>query len=181
MALGSSSLGSGTLGGGGSWHVRVDLAPPPNATAILSIVSFVDQRLIAELYHNPEKLKTIDRREFEKVIAELFHGFGYDVELTKRTRDGGKDIVAISRREFESRYLIECKRPDPGSPVSVSTVRELYGVKEDDRATKGIIVTTTSLTKDAREFIQKHRWELEGKEYDDIVEWLRRYKGLHPL
>ena len=58
-------------------------------------------------------------------------------------------------------------------------MRELYGVTIDDRATKGIIVTTTYLTKDAREFIEKHRWELEGKEYDDIVEWLRRYQEKH--
>ena len=179
MSLGSYPPGSVPPGGAPAWHFDLDLAPKHGAQPILSIVSFVDERLIAELYRDPEQLKTIDRRRFEEVVAQVFHGFGYDVELTKRTRDGGKDIIAISRREFEARYLIQCKRPDPGNPVAVTTVRELYGVTVDDQATKGIIVTTTSLTRDAREFIEKHRWELEGKEYDDIVAWLKRYQQLH--
>ena len=176
MSIGSYPIGSAPLGGAPDWHVALDLSPRDGEQSILSIVSFVDERLIAELYRDPTQLRTIDRRLFEEVIAQLFHGFGYHVELTKRTRDGGKDIIAIGRREVQSKYLIECKRPDPGNPVAVTTVRELYGVKLDDLATKGIIVTTTFLTSDAREFIEKHRWELEGKEYDDIVAWLRRYQ-----
>jgi restriction endonuclease Mrr len=177
MSLGSYSLGSAPLGGAPDWHFEFDLTV--STPSIISVVSFVDERLISELYNDPAQLKTIDRHRFEQLIAQLFHGFGYDVELTKRTRDGGKDIIAISRRDFESKYLIQCKRPEPGNAVAVTTVRELYGIKVDDQATKGIIVTTTHLTKDAREFIEKHRWELEGKEYDDIVDWLRQYQEKH--
>ena len=44
---------------------------------------------------NPELLKDLSRRLFEEVIAEVFHALGYEVELTKRTRDGGNDIIAI--------------------------------------------------------------------------------------
>lgn len=179
MSYGSFAFGSGTFGGGvPDWSVHLDLSPLSREQSIIDIVSFVDERVISDLYRDPSSLKTIDRRHFEDVIAQLFHGFGYEVELTKRTRDGGKDIIAIARHEFQARYLIECKRPDPGHPVALATVRELYGVKIDDLATKAILVTTTSLTKDAREFIQRHKWELEGKEYDDIIEWLKRYEVL---
>ena len=97
MSLGSYALGSAPIGGA-PWHFEFDLTvgTPP----IISVVSFVDERLISELYRDPIQLKTIDRHRFEEVVAQLFHGFGYDVELTKRTRDGGKDIIAISRRDF---------------------------------------------------------------------------------
>ena len=111
-------------------------------------------------------------------VAELFNGFGYEVELTKRTRDGGKDVIAIRRKEVETRFLVECKRPDPGNPVGVSTVRELYGVKADDGASKAILATTTYLTPDAKLFIERHRWELEAREYDAIHEWISTYLGM---
>lgn len=44
---------------------------------------------------HPEEMKTMNRRLFEEMIAELFDGFGFKVELTKKTRDGGRDIIAI--------------------------------------------------------------------------------------
>jgi hypothetical protein len=37
----------------------------------------------------------VDARTLEEIVAELFDNFGYEVELTKRTRDGGRDIIAI--------------------------------------------------------------------------------------
>jgi HJR/Mrr/RecB family endonuclease len=45
----------------------------------------------------------LNRRLFEEFVAELFHEFGYEVELTKRTRDGGRDVIAI--REAEAAVL----------------------------------------------------------------------------
>ena len=140
----------------------------PGQQSLIQVVSFVDRALIERLRKHPDDLRTINRRVFEELVAELFNGFGYEVELTKRTRDGGKDVIAIRRKEVETRFLVECKRPDPGNPVGVSTVRELYGVKADDGASKAILATTTYLTPDAKLFIERHRWELEAREYDAI-------------
>ena len=120
------------------------------SSAIITTAKNVERDLIHELSKHPELLKTIDRRVYEKLVAELFNGFGYDVELLQQTRDGGKDIVAVkSIDSIDLRYLIECKRPDPGNKVSVSTVRELLGVKSDDPASKAILATTTEFTRDA--------------------------------
>jgi hypothetical protein len=46
-------------------------------------------------------------------------------------------------------------------------------VKNDKKATKGIIATTSYLTSDAQEFINDHYWELEGKDHDGIVSWVK--------
>jgi HJR/Mrr/RecB family endonuclease len=143
--------------------------------SLIKVVGFLDRRLLEEFHRTPELLTTMERRQFERLIVEIFDGFGYDVELTQRTRDGGKDIVAVRRREIETRLLIECKRPDSGHPVDVSIVRELLGVKVDDGATKAILATTTRLTRDASAFVEKHRWELEAAEYDRIVSWISEY------
>lgn len=149
----------------------------PAEQSLHVVSSFVEARLIERLRANPSLLHGIDTRVFEELVAELWYGFGYKVELTKRTRDGGKDIIAISDKEAATKYLIECKRPREGTPIGVAPVRELYGVKVSDGATKAILATTTRFTKDAQLFLDKHRWELEGRDYDGILEWLNRYLG----
>jgi HJR/Mrr/RecB family endonuclease len=173
--LGFGALGETSLGGGRTFSAKFDVAKRNDNKSIIQIAAFADRALIERLYHRSGDLQTIDRRKFEEVVAEIFSGFGYLVELTQRTRDGGKDIIAIKNSVTPVKYLIECKRPNPGNPVSVSTVRELYGVKSDDQATKAILVTTTYLTPDAKRFVEKHRWELDAKEFHDLTEWIAEY------
>ncbi len=42
--------------------------------------------------HGSTGIFGLDPRQFEEVNAEIWRRFGYDVELTKRTRDGGCDV-----------------------------------------------------------------------------------------
>jgi HJR/Mrr/RecB family endonuclease len=139
-------------------------------------------RRLLDLHRQPEHLRTIDRRQFEELVAELFDGFGYAVELTAMTRDGGRDIVAVSARDqLRVKYLIECKRPDPGNHFGVGVVRQLLGVVEDERATKGIVVTTTYFSPEARALEMRNEWRLELKEHDQVIDWIGQYvasKGL---
>jgi len=157
------------------FEAAFDIERQISGKSIVETTSFFDRLLIEQLHRFPEDLRTMNRRRFEELIAELFVGFGYLVELTQRTRDGGKDIIAIRHGEVNVRYLIECKRPDPGNPVAVSTVRELYGVKTDDGASKAILATTSYLTPDAKRFVERHQWELEAREFDAIRDWISKY------
>jgi len=138
-------------------------------TSIIQVTDQVNDKAIEYFYTNPDELIKIDRLLFEKLIAELFNGFGYSVELTKQTRDGGKDIIAIKKEIVEVKYLIECKRPDPNNKVSIQIVKNLYATKVDEKATKGILATTAFFTKDARLFFDRHKWELEPRDYNGIM------------
>ena len=161
---------------GHSEEAQTSLFLLPAERSIQVVSTLVEDRLIERLWENPSELRAIDHRLFEELVAELWSGFGYSVELTKRTRDGGKDIIAISdRSNVSAKYLIECKRPGEGKPVGVAPVRELYGVKVSDGATKAILATTSYFSPDAHQFLGKHRWELEGKDYDGILDWIERY------
>lgn len=173
--LGFGALGEFALGEGPP-STTFDIEEKSNGKSLIEIVPFVDRTLIERLRHFPDQLRSIDRRKFEEIIAEVFHGFGYEVELTKRTRDGGKDIVAIKRREVNLKYLIECKRPDPGSIIGVAAVRQLWGVKADEGASKAILVTTTGFSADARSFVERHVWELEARDFQG--KWLDEYLRL---
>jgi len=135
-------------------------------------VTFDFERLLNEIAHyRSDALFDLTPRQFEELIAEIWDRFGYQVELTARTRDHGRDIVAIKKSEVETKYLIECKRYRSTHKVGVSIVRALFGVKVHEMATKAILATTSTFTRDSREFLDNHKWELEGRDHDGIVRW----------
>lgn len=142
---------------------------------IIEVSTIITDKLIRHFAKHPEDMRTMNRRQFEELVAELFSGFGYNVELTQKTRDGGRDVIAIAKREVQVKYLIECKRPDPGGYVGVRPVRELYGVKCDEQATKAIMATTVHFSRDALLFFENHRWELEARDYEGLIKWLNAY------
>lgn len=150
---------------------RIDFDERP----LVETVSFFNKELIAAIAKYPDDLQIMNRRDFEKLIAELWAARGYDVELTQQTRDGGKDIIAINKRDTDLRFLIECKRPDRGNIVGVGAVRELLGVQSDERATKAILATTSYFSRDAILLQERNKWILDLKNYDSIMEWIKQY------
>ena len=159
---------------------QFDLTEKHDSSTILQITSVVNDRLLEHLLKHPTYLRSMKPSTFEELIAELFHGFGFDVELTLSTRDGGYDIIAIGNHQIAaSKYLIECKRYAETRKVGIQPVRSLYGVVNDERATKGILVTTSSFTSPAEDFLERNRWVLEGRAFDDIKNWLSQYQRLN--
>lgn len=141
-----------------------------------TLVQEANDRILHEIARTPSRLNSIAPFDFEALMAKVFSGLGYEVEQTKRTRDGGIDILAIKSVDNVSlRFLIECKRYAEGRHVGVSLVRELFGVKHDLGASKAIIATTSDFTKPAFEFARAHQWELELKNRDGIIQWVNSY------
>lgn len=156
-----------------------DVSSVIEGCSILDVSSVVRQRLIDHFIRNPEELYRLPSRSFEELMAELFEGFGYRVELTATTRDNGRDIIAIGNTQIsKSKFLIECKRYAKGNKVGVIPVRALHGVVSHERATKGIIVTTSHFTTPARKFIEEEQWTLDGRDFDGLLEWLKTYQRL---
>lgn len=139
----------------------------------------VNDALIAYLANNPAALYTVDPRKFEEIVADIWHKFGYDVQLTPRTRDGGKDLYAAKHDLYgDVLYVIECKKYGPNSPVGVEIVRALYGVAEAERATAGILATTSYFTAPAKEFQKLLPYRLSLRDFDGMAEWLRKWRTL---
>jgi restriction system protein len=69
-------------------------------------------------------------------------------------------------------YIVECKRYAPDHPVGVGVIRQLYGVVQAERATAGILATTSFFTGGAKEFQRKIPSQLSLKDYIGIQAWL---------
>jgi restriction endonuclease Mrr len=130
-------------------------------------------QLITHLSRSPEDLYRLEPAHFEELVAELLHREGMEVQLTPKTRDGGRDVLALHNGSAgQHLYLVECKRYSPDRPIGVDLVRSLYGAVEQERATAGLLVTTSRLTQDALDFATPIRYRLSFKEFDDLKRWL---------
>lgn len=139
------------------------------------IISIVNDKLISLLAREPGYLHRLSPRAFEEVVAEIFARQGFEVHLTKQTRDGGKDIIALyNKLGISTKYIIECKRYT-NKPIGIELVQRLAGVRHALSANKAILATTSRFTSPAMEWAKQevNLWSLDLKDYEDIVSWLR--------
>jgi len=109
--------------------------------------------------------------EFERLITSLLTRMGFHAEMTRATGDGGIDIVAfLDKPILGGKYLFQCKRFAPDNLVGAPTVRDFYGAVTADRAVKGILITTSNFTAQAREFAERVGLELiAGNELESLM------------
>lgn len=92
---------------------------------------------------------------FEGLVLDLLHAMGYgasedDLERVGHAGDGGIDgVISLDKLGFE-RVCVQAKRWQ-GS-VSRPEVQAFYGALAGRRARKGVFITTSSFTREAREF-----------------------------
>lgn len=142
---------------------------------IISDVTTVSDEFLKQLHDNPNLLYELSPRGFEEVVAEILHKLGYDITLTPASRDGGKDIYAAKKSDLGSfLYIVECKRYAPDNKIGVGLIRQLNGVVEAERATAGILATTSFFSKDAKEFHATIANRMSLKDYLGIQEWLAK-------
>jgi len=117
-------------------------------------------------------------RQFEELIAEILASYKWEVQLTPAIKDGGYDIFAISKdisSGVKTSWIIECKKYAPENKVGVDIVRALYGVKSDLKIANALLATTSYFTKGVKEF-KESRYDIELKDYHDIIEWINQYR-----
>lgn len=121
-----------------------------------------------EFLEKIEVLKIISKHEcfgkykddptmFEDWFGKFLKLKGYkDIFVTPPQADGGKDVIATDKNG--QTVYIECKLWDPknwdinvGRPIAQKLVGAMYG----DGISRGMIVTTTEITNEAKEYIKK--------------------------
>ncbi len=103
-----------------------------------------------------DELMQLNPYEFEKVIAQLFRDYGYTVHQTRKSADGGKDLVMYKGGET---YFVECKRYAKNNKIGRPLVQKLVGACHPTLA-KPIFVTTSSFTSEAISEAQRSRVQL---------------------
>jgi restriction system protein len=137
----------------------------------------INSEFIKYLSKHPNLLYEIAPRRFELLVAELLKDMGYEVELTPETRDGGRDILAVFRVPHgKILTIVECKRYSPERTVGIEIIeRFLWVIENKDRASCGLVATTSYFSPEARATEKQYQWKLTLKDFDGLKEWIGQY------
>ena len=134
--------------------------------------------VVAGLDSRPDLL-AMNPYEFEHLVRQIFEEMGMQAWNTQAIKDNGVDAVAVNNNAvFGGMCIIQAKRYR--NAVGVEAVRALAGVMEDKHATKGVLVTTSWVTKDGHAFATRHG-RIEIMECEHVKYLCKEHLGLDVL
>jgi restriction system protein len=134
--------------------------------------------VVAGLDSRPDLL-AMAPNEFEHLVRQIFEEMGMQAWNTQAIKDDGVDAVAVNNNAvFGGMCIIQAK--GYRYAVGVEAIRALAGVMEDKHATKGILITTSWVTKDGHAFATRHG-RIEIMECEHVKYLCKEHLGLDVL
>ena len=104
----------------------------------------------------------LDGEAFERELAAVYNGLGYQIRRTPSSGDGGVDLIL---RMGDETTVVQCKaRRDK---IGVSTARELSASIVDFKAHRGVIACFEGVTQPTVEYIRDK--PIEVIDLNDII------------
>jgi len=140
-------------------------------------VQFLPVTLLDAIADNPQLMRGMEPRDFEKLVAHLLESLEFEnIILTPPSGDGGRDVIATKFvAGIPLLFSFECKRYS--NKIGLDIMRGLLGsvAHGPTKVNKGVLVTTSTFTSGAEEFILSEPL-VDGKGFQDLVSWLNVYK-----
>lgn len=115
-------------------------------------------------------LRSLEWKRFEILCAEYFRVLGKRVETIDQGADGGIDARIYKENSDVLEFAIQCKSWN--SIVGVKHIRELFGVMAHESAGKGIFLSTSWFSDDAKQFAADHKDKLfliDGEKFISMI------------
>jgi restriction system protein len=137
--------------------------------------AYLDQRFLDYLIAQPNDFQKMYWRNFERFVAEYFSRQGYVIKLGRGTKDGGIDVRVwpATKTIGPPLMLIQCKRYNKSSLVKVEYIKALWSDVFFEGAQKGLIVTTSRVTPEAKRLASVRKYPLDFAENEKVKEWAR--------
>ncbi len=120
---------------------------------------------------------------FSKLVHELLLKLGYRVVAEPRGVDTGVDFLAYYPITYpdgttsEQVWVVEVKYRNLAGKLSIDTLRQIYGYSKMLKASKALLVTNFTLSKEARFFVTQNN-ELEIWDVYKLLTLLKRFPEL---
>ena len=126
-----------------------------------------------------EKIKQLDPFRFEKFCGTLLQGVGGNWRVTKRTGDGGLDVIGYHKLGIvKFKIVVQVKRYTAGN-VNKKEIRDFVGAIDVERADRGVFITTSSFHPEAESLADTHNITLING--DDLVEMIKDNDGMETM
>lgn len=148
-----SKAGSTARGGSDDLPVIDKSGEETPLERILSAASEIELSVGSQLL---QRLREESPEFLEHAVLQLLHGMGYgstqeDLKHLGGTNDGGVDGVIREDRFGLDQIYVQAKRYSSGT-IGRPDVQGFVGALTGKRASRGVFITTSSFTKDAREY-----------------------------
>src|SRR6266516_2952333 len=144
----------------------------------IELYSAVSSELLDRLARFPEDRFRLHPRLFEETVAELLDKMGYEVRLTPRSGDKGRDIIAhIKTPVTPILMLVECKRYAEKRLVGPEPITRFCFRLFDDSANLAMVVTTSSFQPVAKETANSRGYQISLKEGEEFIQWVKSLRA----
>jgi len=144
--------------------------------APLSALNSWRKRQLLEKQKSIDTVRSLNWNTFETLVGEAYRRKGYSV--TENMENGPDDGIDLHLRKNDELVLVQCKHWK-AYKVDVKVVREFYGVIIANNASRGILITSGTFTRPAKDFINDKPIELiEGKELESLISEVQKSKNI---
>jgi HJR/Mrr/RecB family endonuclease len=109
------------------------------------------QEMLILKQRQPQMFELISNHDFEEAVKQAFANRGLVVSEADREEDYGFDFRLTDPQDNRT-ALVEVKKYNPNSKVSISAVQQLLGAVHAYRASAAILICTSDFTDSARGF-----------------------------
>ena len=141
--------------GHGDGTEEVDRADGAPESKMRAAVKMFTSLLAESIARDPDILNCLEWRDLERLIAEVFSGLGFDVEIKQGSKDKGEDVIVnySSRRGEHMTYSIQIKHWRSGKRVGTNVLREFLHVIAREGRSGGLLLATNGFGKRAVEMV----------------------------
>lgn len=136
------------------------------------------KKIQGRTYRTEDEWRQMSDRDFEFEIGKVYSRLGYQTQVTKRSGDGGVDVIATKDKET---IFIQCKHYSAKTHLGAPELQAFWGCCSGNGISKGVMVCTSSLTKDARSFANKLKGKLEIVGMKELLELDKAFFQSHPI
>jgi Restriction endonuclease len=146
------------------WRWICDLITPDHSSLY--------EEIFDRFRKNPDELYKLSPRKYEEFLEVVFQNNGYRTLLGPGSNDGGVDLTLYTNDIVgESVTLVQAKRYNSRNPIELQAVQALTAVVDDQKANRGLLVTTSRYLPCAKNFAARHNSRIQLASSREVAEW----------
>jgi hypothetical protein len=146
------------------WNWICDLIKPDYAALY--------EEIFDRFHKKPDDMYKLSPRKYEEFLEVVFLNNGYRTVLGTGSNDGGVDLRLYSNDLVsESVTLVQAKRYINKNPIELQAVQALTAVVDDQKANRGLFVTTSRYLPCAEKFAARQNSRIQLASSKEVAEW----------
>ena len=130
------------------------------------------EEIFDRFHKNPDELYKLSSRKYEEFLEVVFQNNGYRTLLGLGGNDGGVDLRLYTNDIVgESVTLVQARRYRSDLPIKLEAVQALTAVVDDQKANRGLFVTTSRYLPCAKKFAARHNSRIQLASSNNVAEW----------